>query len=145
MSNNTVRARASFSFKGETYDLDSVVDLDACLGEPGAAPDFHQLLARAAGIDPYSYLYEVLESHEIEFSDATGVAACSCRDGRFDWARFEQDAAEARDWQAVRAVAQQIMTARDLDADPELKAALLAVYRAGKTGGGTAKGVNSES
>ena len=145
MSNNTVRARMAFSFKGETYDLDSVIDLDACLGEPGAAPDFHQLLARAAGIDPYSYLYEVLESHEIEFSDATGVAARSCRDGRFDWARFEQDAAEARDWQAVRAVAQQIMTARDLDADPDLKAALLAVYRAGKTGGGTAKGVNSES
>ena len=78
-------------------------------------PDFHQLLARAAGIDPYSYLYEVLESHEIEFSDATGVAARSCRDGRFDWTRFEQDAAEARDWLVVGAVAQPIMTTRDLE------------------------------
>jgi hypothetical protein len=135
MSNNTVRARMAFSFKGETYDLDSVIDLDACLGEPGAAPDFHQLLARAAGIDPYSYLYEVLESHETEFSDATGVAARSCRDGRFDWTRFEQDAAEARDWLVVRAVAQQIMATRDLDADPEQKAALLAAYRAGRASG----------
>ena len=134
MSNNTVRARASFSFKGETYDLDLVIDLDACLGEPGVAPDFHQLLARAAGIDPYSYLYEVLESHEIEFSDATGVAARSCRDGRFDWTQFEQDQREERDWQRVRAVAQPIMTTRDLDAEPALKAALLAVYRAGRTG-----------
>jgi len=142
MSNNTVRARMAFSFKGETYDLDSVIDLDACLGEP---PDFHQLLARSAGIDPYSYLYEVLESHEIDFSDATGVAARSCHDGRFDWTRFEQDAAEERDWRVVRAVAQQIMATRDLDADPELKAALLAAYRAGKTGGCTTKGVNSES
>ncbi|MGA9163801.1 MAG: hypothetical protein WBZ31_05040, partial [Thiobacillus sp.] len=62
MNNNTVRARLSLSFKGETYEFDSVIDLDRCLGEPGEAPDFHQLLARAAGIDPYSYLHEVLES-----------------------------------------------------------------------------------
>ena len=101
MSNTTVRARVAFSFKGETYDLDSVIDLDDCLGDSGAAPDFHQLLARPAGIDPYSYLYEVLESHEIEFSDATGVAARSCRDGRFDWAGLasgKQKATARRAW-----------------------------------------------
>jgi hypothetical protein len=136
MSNNTIRARVAFSFKGETYELDSVIDLDGCLGEPGEAPDFHQLLARrAAGIDPYSYLYEVLESHEIEFSEATGIAARHCRDGHFDWARFEQERREERDWQRVRAVAQQTLGARDLDADPKLKAALLAAYRAGQADG----------
>jgi hypothetical protein len=135
MSSNTVRARVTLSFKGETYELDSVIDLDGCLGEPGEAPNFHQRLARAAGIDPYSYLYEVLESHEIAFSEATGVAARSCRDGQFDWAQFEQDRREERDWQLVRAVAQQIMAARDLDAAPDLKAALLAAYRAGKADG----------
>jgi hypothetical protein len=73
-----------------------------------------------------------LESHEIEFSDATGVAARSCRDGRFDWTQFEQDLSEERDWQVVRAIAERVMAARDLDADPDLKAALLAAYRAGK-------------
>ena len=133
VSNNTVRARVAFSFKGETYELDSVIDLDRCLGEPGAAPDFHRLLAQAAGIDRYSYLYEVLESHVVEFSDATGVAARSCRDGRFDWNRFEQDLSEERDWQAVMAIAEPIMGARDCDAG--LKAALLAAYRAGKASG----------
>jgi len=85
-----------------------------------------------AGIDSYSYLHEVLEAHEIEFSDATGVAARSCRDGRFDWIQFEQDRREEQDWQRVRAIAGKTMAARDLDADPELKAALLAAYRAGK-------------
>ena len=134
MNNNTIRARLSLSFKGKTYELDSVIDLDECLGEPGTAPNFHQLLARTAGIDPYSYLYEVLEADEIEFSDATGVAARSCRDGGFDWAQFAQDAREGRDWQAVRAVAEPLLAARDLDADPALKAALLAVYRAGAAG-----------
>ena len=135
MNNNTIRARLSLSFKGKTYELDSVIDLDECLGEPGTAPNFHQLLARTAGIDPYSYLYEVLEADEIEFSDATGVAARSCRDGGFDWAQFAQDAREGRDWQAVRAVAEPLLAARDLDADPALKAALLAVYRAGQARG----------
>jgi hypothetical protein len=132
MNSNTVRARLTLSFKGETYELDSVIDLDGCLGEPGVAPDFHQRLARVAGIDPYSYLYEVLETHEIEFLDATGVAARSCHDGRFDWDRFEQERREERDWQRVRDIAQQTRGMRDLDAEPELKAALLAAYRAGK-------------
>ena len=134
MNNNTIRARLSLSFKGETYELDSVIDLDRCLGESGEAPDFHRLLAQAAGIDPYSYLYETLEAHEIEFSDATGVAARSCRDGGFDWVQFEQDRREDQDWQVVRAIAERILAARDLDAEPDLKAALLAAYRAGKSG-----------
>jgi len=136
MNTNTIRARAVFSFKGETYELDSVIDLDRCLGERGTTPDFHRLLAQAAGIDPYSYLYEVLESHAIEFSDATGVAARSCREGRFDWSRFEQDVTGERDWQVVRAIAESIMGARDWDADPALKAALLAAYRAGQAASG---------
>jgi hypothetical protein len=139
MANNTVRARVAFSFKGETYELDSVIDLDRCLGEPGEAPDFHRLLAQAAGIDPYAYLYEVLESHEIEFSDATGVAARSCRDGRFDWKQFEEERSEEQDWQALGAIAERILGARDWDADPALKAALLAAYRAGKASGETDK------
>ncbi len=124
----------TLSFRGETYELDSVIDLDGCSGEPGEAPDFHRLLAQVAGIDPYSYLYEVLETHEIAFSDATGVAARHCRDGGFDWARFEQDRREERDWEIVRAIAQPTLGAHDLDAALELKEALLAAYRAGKAG-----------
>lgn len=96
----------TFSFKGETCELDAAIDLDRCLGEPGATPDVHRLLARAAGIDPDSYLLAGPESHEIGLSDATVVAARSCRDGRFTW-----------------------------DADPALKAALPAASRAGKADG----------
>lgn len=130
MSANTVRAHVSFSFQGETHHLDSVIDLDGFLAEPDAMPDFHRLLAQSAGIDPYSYLYEVLESHEIEFSDATGVAARCCDDGKFDWTRF---AREERDWPVVRAVCESLIGACDWDTEPELKAALLAAYRAGRT------------
>jgi hypothetical protein len=47
MGTNTVRARVAFSFKGETYELDSVIDLGRCLGEPGADSGF--LPAAGAG------------------------------------------------------------------------------------------------
>ncbi|MGK2952143.1 MAG: hypothetical protein ACSLEZ_07130 [Thiobacillus sp.] len=133
MSNNTLRARVSFSFKGETYELDSVIDLND--HPSGEAPNFHQLLARAAGIDPYAYLYDALESHEIAFSDATGVAVRSCRDGQFDWVQFEQDREVEQEWEVVRSIAEHFLPARDLDAEPALQAALLAVYRTGRASG----------
>ena len=60
--------------------------------------------------------------------------------GNYRWGgwtltQFEQDRREERDWQLVRAIAEKTVTARDLDADLELKTALLAAYRAGKAGG----------
>jgi len=135
MTTNTVRARLSFSFKAETHELESTIDLDRCLVDTGEEPNFHLLLARVAGIDPYSYLYEVLEAHEIEFSEPTGIAALSCRDGQFDWRQFEQHQREDQGLQVVRTIAEQSMGVRDLDQRADLKAALLAAYRAGKAAG----------
>lgn len=131
MTSNTIRARVTLSFKGETHNLDAVIDLDSY---PEEAPNFHLLLAQAAGIDTYSYLYEVLESHDIEFSDATGLAAQCCHDGCFDWAKFALKRGEDGDWRVVRHIAEPLLPSHALDDDPALKAALLAAYRAGKTG-----------
>lgn len=133
MSRPTLRAHVEFSFQGETHELDALVDLDACQGEtPEGAPDFHRLLAREAGIDTYSYLYEVLESHEIDFSEPTGLAVLCCQDGQFDWLRFVQLRREAGELQVIRAIAAQSLGVSNLDQHAELKAALLAAYRAGQ-------------
>lgn len=129
MSSNTIRAHLAFSFKAETYELDTVIDLDRYLGEE---PDFHRLLAKAHGIDPYSYLFDALESHDIVFSEATGVAARSCRDGGFDWSRFEHDWREEADLRVVGEIAGRLLGASALEDRPEIEAALLAAYRAGK-------------
>lgn len=131
MSDNTIHARLEVSFKGETRDLDTVIDLEPCLGEPGQAPDFHRLLAKAAGVDTYSYLYEALESEEIVFSEPTGLAVQAFEDGHFDWPRFEQALRQERDWQIVRNIAANYLDSRELERELNLKAALLAVYRAG--------------
>ena len=136
MTPNTLRARLDFSFKGETYEFDTAIDLDRCSAEPGEAPNFHLLLAKESGIDPYSYLYEVLESHDIAFSDPTGVAVMCCRDGIFDWSQFERLRQEEADMEVVRAIAERTLGVDDLYARADLKAAmlaaLLAAYRAGK-------------
>lgn len=132
MTTSTLHARLTFSFKGETHLLESTFDLDRCQLADSGAPDFHQMLAKIGGIDPYSYLYEAMESHDIEFSQATGCAALCCADGRFDWGRFEQLRGEERDLHAVELIAGQHLEIADLNRQPALLAALLAAYRAGK-------------
>jgi len=132
MASNTIRVQISLSFKGEIQELDAIIDLDQCQPEPGEAPDFHRLMAKLAGIDPYSYLYEALESEEIRFSEPTGLAVQAYEDHAFHWPRFEQLSKEARDWQNILAIAARRLGQRDLEADVELKDTLLAVYRAGR-------------
>lgn len=126
---NSIRARLTFSFKGEDIALESIIDLDRCDDE--ATPNFHQWLARAGNIDPYSYQYEVLESEEIAFDQPTGLAMGCCAEGGFDWLAFVSLRKEERDLEVVRDVARQTLGSDDLDADARLKAALLAAYRAG--------------
>ncbi|TQV63778.1 MAG: hypothetical protein FNT29_06485 [Halothiobacillaceae bacterium] len=132
MNRNTLRARVQFSFKGETHALDELIDLDTLRVEAGEMPDMHRLLARRAGIDPISYLYEVLESHDLEFPQATGLAANYCHEGRFDWRGFDRARSEEGDWARILAIVQDTLAPRDLEANPALKAALMAAYQAGK-------------
>jgi hypothetical protein len=132
MTPTTLHARLTFSFKGQTHELESTFDLDSCRTVDGGAPNFHQMLARQGGVDPYSYLYEVMESHDIVFSNATGSAALCCVDGQFDWAQFERQRQEDQDLHAVLQIAEHYLQVSDLDRQPTLLAALLAAYRAGR-------------
>ncbi len=132
MTSNTLRAHLDFSFKGEDYQLDTTVDLDHCLTASGEMPNFHHLLARAGNVDTFSYLYEVLASYEIAFDQPTGLAEACCSDGMFDWHGFVQQASDQRDLQVVRALVVQTIEMDEFDTRPELRAALLAAYRAGK-------------
>lgn len=135
MSSNTIRARVAFSFKGKNFDLASTIDLDRCHADEGEAPNFHLLLAQASAIDPYSYLYEVLESYDIEFSQPTGAAKAACSEAGFDWFRFLAEQRSAADVPAIRAIALETLGLADLEAHPDIQAALLAAYRAGRASG----------
>jgi len=121
MSSNTLRVHVEFSFKGETLNLDEVFNLDQITVEPNGLPDFHRLLARKAGIDPISYLYEVLESHDLHFSAATGLAVDYCHNGQFDWHGFDQARREDGDWEHIRVIVQGKIASYELEASPALR------------------------
>jgi len=121
-----------FSFKGETHTLSATIDLDAAMANNGTLPDLHPLLARLNNIDTYSYLYEVMESHEIGFSNATGLAAEYLRDGVFDGDTFVRRWQEERQLAQLRPIARQHLNIDNLDHHPALQQALLEAYAAGR-------------
>jgi hypothetical protein len=132
MSSNTVSVRLDFSFQAETYAFESCIDLDACLATSPEAPDFHRLLAQQNGVDPYSYRYEVLESHTIEFVAPTGLAVRCCQDGGFDWGLFVELWREETLLATLRTIALQRMRVENLDECPDLASALRDAYSAGR-------------
>lgn len=133
MTTDSVHAHLEFSFQGESHVLDARISLEEYRQEE--APSFHLHLARTAGIDPYSYLYEVLETEDIEFSQATGRAAACLRDGRFDWECYVGRRRDAEDLDVVADIARRLLGVADLAAREDLRAALLAAFRAGKARG----------
>lgn len=131
MSNN-IKARIEFSFRGETYSPEVRINLDDVVSAGQDLSRLHAKLAQANGIDTYSYLYEVMESSEIIFSDATGVAKKYLSDsGHFDFEGFRA-ANRYNDNPSMLQVAQQHMKIEDLSEIEGLEDALLAAYNAGK-------------
>lgn len=131
MTQASIRAALSFSYQGKTHELTLLIPLKDALIEAEETPDFHRILAKAHAIDPYSYLYEVLESHDILFSEASGLAAQYCHEGNFDWPAFRQAWRDERDTRVIGHIAEQLLGIADLESRADIKAALLAAYRAG--------------
>lgn len=129
---NSIDIRVEFSFKGETYDLRSHIDLDARLSQPDLPPSFHQVLAHEHQIDTISYLYEVMESEEIEFSNAQGIAADFLNDGHFDVQGYTAYWHEHRIAVLLRPIAKQLLGIDDLEQHAALRDALVMAYKLGR-------------
>jgi hypothetical protein len=134
-ANNRIDARIEFSFKGEHHNVTATIDLDALLLEEDVLPDFHRLLAQANGIDTYSYLYEVMETCDIDFGNARGLAAACLHDGVFDVAGYRRLRQAQHETAILAPIAQRHLNIDDLDSHPALRQALLEAYRAGKSAG----------
>jgi hypothetical protein len=132
---NQIDAGVEFSYQGETYNPKATIDLDGLMQSHGRLPDLHRFLAQQYGIDTYSYLYEVMESHPIEYANASGLALQCLHDGLFDLAAFEQLWHENRDIEVLTQIAHQHLGLDDLQQEPKIKTALLAAYRLGQQGG----------
>lgn len=129
---NSIDARVEFSFKGETYDLTSHIDLDVQLS---AEPDYlslHQILAHEHKIDTISYLYEVMLETEIEFGNAQGSAADFLHDGYFDASGFSRHWQEQQLVKLLQPIAKRELNIDDLTQRQDIKNALVQAYQLGR-------------
>ena len=129
---NSITVGLAFSYQGKSYSPSATIDLDALMEQGTHLPDLHGLLASRNNIDTYSYLYEVMESHDIEFSNITGLAGQCLRDGHFDTDKFARLWHEQRELEVLDTIAKEQLGIDSLEQRPDLKAALIAAFRAGK-------------
>ncbi len=132
MSKNTINASIEFSFKGKDYAYDSTLDLDQLLLQHDAFPSMHVILARQHGIDTYSYLYEVMQEAEIEFSNPQGWACDYTPDGAFDQAALAENWHTDKALVLLQPVAARELGIADLNQHSALKNALIAAYNLGR-------------
>ena len=128
---NSIDAHIEFSFKGESYDLTSTLDLDRVLEKYLTLPSLHIVLAVEHGIDTYSYLYEVMQEEEIRFDNAQGMAADFLTDSVFDLDGYTAHWGESHRIVPLQVIAQQEMGIENLEQHPQLKSALLRAYQLG--------------
>ncbi len=129
---NSIDVRVEFSFKGEDYDLTSHIDFDI---RPPVEMDnlaLYQILAREHNIDTISYLYEVMQEAEIEFSNAQGIATNFCHDGAFDTDRFNHHWQEQQLVKLLQPIAQRELNIADLTQNQRIKNALVQAYKLGR-------------
>lgn len=131
---NSIRISTEFDYRGETFRPTVTLDLDKVMEGGGEIPDYHQLLAMENGFDLYSYEYEVIESSELVFSDATGLAARFLQECSFDLEGFRRCWLESREMSALEEVARRHLGVEELEREPKLREALMEAYRLGKEG-----------
>ena len=128
----SIDATVNFSFKGETYNLTTTIDLDNVMQGDGHVPNIHLLLARQNDIDTYSYLYAAMESHPVRYSNANGIAIECLIDDRFDQVKFYHLWHENKVLKILQGIASEHLNMDDLEQQADIKTALMAAYEAGK-------------
>ena len=130
---NSFVVTMEFFFKGEKYTPSATINLDEYMRRDVGFPPFYTILARANGIDPYSYQYEMMEMEEASFSKATGFVVDYLADGVLDMDGLQRRWHEEEVLKIVREIAQRTMDIDDLGLHPELKSALVEAYQSGKS------------
>ena len=129
---NSIKISTQFDFKGKAHTPEMVVDLDVLMARNELVPNFHLMLATENRIGLYSYEFEVLESSELVFSEATGMAGEFLTDNLFDYRGFRERWQTQQQIAGLREIALEHLGEASLEQHPALQAALLAAYRLGQ-------------
>ncbi|MDD4928654.1 MAG: hypothetical protein PHP85_05175 [Gallionella sp.] len=133
MTTNSIEAGVEFSFRGVDYTHTVTIDLDELLRQHDAPPSIHVILARQHGIDTYSYLYEVMQEADIEFSRPQGYAKDYLKDGKFDLPFLAANWQSAKTTALLQPIALRELGIEDLYLHPALWRALLEAYNLGRS------------
>jgi hypothetical protein len=128
---NYITASVEFFFKGNNISSSIELSLDPYMQSTGKIPNLFPLLAKAAGLDVYSYEYEMMQAEEINFSNAEGLVADFVSDGKFDIEAFTEVWMEIKLLEELQEIAHQNLAVNNLQNQPDLKKALLEAYRLG--------------
>lgn len=129
---NRITIAVEFDFKGQHYAPSASIDLDQIMRSNGTIPNLCSSLARLNDIDLYSYEFEVMESLEMQFTNAQGVAAECLQNGVFDKEEFVKRWHQEQQLKALSEVAKQYLQIEVLAQQPQLQAALLAAFELGR-------------
>jgi len=132
---NRVRVSATFSFRGETFHPELVLDLDRFLAEGKGPADLYPMLAAANGIGGYSYEYEVLEATPLHFDRPEGLVGDYLDSGSLDLEGLREALQRHKRLEFLGDLARKKMGIDDLERVPGLAETLLAAYDAGRKDG----------
>ncbi|HHJ35873.1 MAG TPA: hypothetical protein ENJ87_08910 [Gammaproteobacteria bacterium] len=128
---NHITASVEFYFRGKKFEASVELDLDQYMLANGKIPDLYPLLAKAINLDFYSYEYEMMQTENICFKQARGLAAGYLNDNTLDIEAFETAWKENLLSEELQEIARQELSIDDLRKHPELKQALLNAYKLG--------------
>jgi hypothetical protein len=128
---NYITASVEFFFKGNRISSSIELSLDPYMQSTGKIPNLFPLLAKAGGLDVYSYEYEMMQAEEINFSNAEGMVADFVSEGKFDIEAFTEAWMENKLLEELQKIAHLNLAVNNLQNQPDLKQALLEAYRLG--------------
>jgi len=129
---NTIQISTVFSFKGETFEPATIIDLDQFIKKDGALPDLHHILAVQNNIDTYSYAFEVMQQADLYFDKASGLACDCLQDGQLDFLNYIQKRDEYELHTQLQKIAKDTLNMEDIANAPEIKEALLQAFKLGR-------------
>ena len=129
---NTITVSVPFSFKGQEYEPSLVIDLNDH-SEGFDSDKICLTIAHENGIGLYSYELEVMQSNEMVYSNATGLATKFLKDGCFDFEAYSVEFQQVKTRSTLEKISKDVLSIDDLDAEPAIHKALLMAYNAGVT------------
>ncbi len=130
--NNFVDAGVEFSFKGVNYHYTTRLDLEQLLQRYDAMPSIHDILAKQNNVDTYSYLFEIMQGTEIEFSNPQGLASDYLVDDEFNLAALEKNWQNAQTCVLLQSIAARELGITDLTRHHAIQRALIEAYNLGR-------------